>query len=386
MSDPRHGHKWDADREALMKYVQQGEIRCVFSQAHVVEMAPLDRTGVRLAVHKVDLMVALCGAFALPSLDRLVTSELTALIEEIPRIHDVIADDGKWYPLIDDFIATSNTKILSQESVSAAINEFGANRAQRRASQKKLLRKGFLKAQDPVNEIAEVQKIYPMREEDARTLARYVHGQATVVDAQQAFESSLRDPRFMMRWFASKNVEVTQFTSWLRDSSQKMKEVVEGFAAVATQIRALPEHIRGQVAPKTILAKDEWDRTTDLFIERVAQRIADELLPSSSTLSLSQLHQTCVGLSTMLKVFRDAAWASTTEQPRTPIASDLGDSYHALYSPYVDIFRADGFMAPHIARHANQFGTEVVSKLRHLVPAIQARLEARELQMHRRSP
>ncbi len=387
MSDPKRRHEWDAEREALIRYVIQGDIRCVFSQAHLVEMAPLDRSRAELAVQKVDLLVSLCGCFALPSLDRLISGELMALREERPRIHDVITDDGKWYPPIDDIIANAGTKLFTPEEISDAIAQHAGNRAERRAAQKKLLKNGVsspvrlpkLKAEDLDDAVLEVQKTYPMRNEDARTLARYMRGQASGTDAQRAFESSLRDPRFMMRWFASENTDVTQFTSWLRDPSLKMKAVVENFAAAAKRIRELPEDQRSHVMPKTILAKNEWDSSADALTAKIAQLLADKFLPPPTLLQLEQLHQTCAGLSTMLRTFLDAAWASTTEQPRAPSASDLGDSYHAMYSPYVDIFRPDSFMAPHIARHATRFGTQVVPKLRQLVPVIEARISERRL-------
>lgn len=387
MSDPKRQHEWEAEREALARYVAQGDIRCVFSQAHLVEMAPLDRSRAGLAVHKVDLLVSLCGGFTLPSLDRLLSGELMALREERPRIHDVIADDGKWYPPIDDIIANAGTKLFTSEEISNAIAQYAGDRVQRRAAQRKLLKKGAslsgllskLKAEDLGDAALKVQKTYPMRNEDARTLVRYMRGQASGTDAQRAFESSLRDPRFMMRWFASENTDVTQFTSWLRDSSLKLKTVVEDFAALAKLIRELPEDQRTHVAPKTILAKDQWNHRADALTARVAQRLADEFLSPPTLLQFEHLHQTCAGLSTMLRTFFDAAWTSTTEQPRAPSSSDLGDSYHAMYSPYVDIFRPDSFMAPHIARHATRFGTQVVPKLRQLVPAIEARISERRL-------
>ena len=387
MSDPKRKHEWEAERVALLQYVARGDIQCVFSQAHLVEMAPLDRSHAGLAAHKVDLLVSLCCGHALPSLDRLISSELMALRKGCPRVFDVIDDDGNWYPSIDDLITGKGSKLFTTEVISEAIAEYANNRAQRRSAKKMLLKKGGpssmllqkLKSEYPGNEVQEVQRTYPMRDEDALTLAMYFRGQVSNVDAQRAFEYSLRDPRFMMRWFASEKSDITKFTSWLRDSSLKMKSVVEDISAAAKRMRELSVDQQSYVVQKTILAKGEWDRRTNALAEQIAQRLADAFLPMPTPLPLEHLHQTCAGLSTMLRTFFDAAWTSTTEQPRAPSSSDLGDSYHAMYSPYVDIFRPDSFMAPHVARHATHFGTQVVPKLRQLVPAIEVRLSKRRL-------
>jgi hypothetical protein len=54
--------------------------------------------------------------------------------------------------------------------------------------------------------------------------------------------------------------------------------------------------------------------------------------------------------------------------------SDFADALHAFYAPYVSIFRADNYMAPHIAKHVKQYGTRVVPKLRDLPGEIAAAL------------
>ncbi len=60
-----------------------------------------------------------------------------------------------------------------------------------------------------------------------------------------------------------------------------------------------------------------------------------------------------------------------------PKPSDFPDALHAINAPYMDIFRADSFIAPYIARHSQRYGTRVVPKLSGLLPAIQAALDGR---------
>jgi hypothetical protein len=388
MSDPKRSWEWEAERLALERHVAQGDIRCVFSLAHLVEMAPSERSRTHLAVAKADLLVSLCGSFALPSIDKLLSAELRSLRDGMPWNRKVVLANGDWFPALDDLIPAGEGVTFTEESVRNAIAEVGGNRATRRAAQKRLLKKGGLapavlrqlRTEAPGEEHVEIQKTFPMRDEDARVLARYVRGQASREAAQQAFESSLRDPSNMMRWFASESVDPTKFTSWLRDSAVSVKASVEAFSALAREIREMPPEIRCQPALQTIFAKDDWDRHPDRVAGRFVQQLAEAFLPPMpDPIPFERLHETCAGLSTMLKTFFDAAWASTSEQPRAPLASDLGDCFHAIYAPYVDLFRPDSFMAQHVTRHAARFGTRVVPKLKQLLPAIEQRLGDRRV-------
>lgn len=84
----------------------------------------------------------------------------------------------------------------------------------------------------------------------------------------------------------------------------------------------------------------------------------------------------CPGLSVGVKSLYTAWWTVTGRMPRRAKLSDFPDALHAMYAPYVDIFRVDSFMAPFIDRYARKFGTRVVPKLMSLISPIQAALQA----------
>ena len=67
-----------------------------------------------------------------------------------------------------------------------------------------------------------------------------------------------------------------------------------------------------------------------------------------------------------------AWWTTTTKMPRAPQSNDFADAMHAIYAPYVHVFRADSFMAPHIQKHAARYGVRVISKLQGIGEAIDA--------------
>jgi hypothetical protein len=46
------------------------------------------------------------------------------------------------------------------------------------------------------------------------------------------------------------------------------------------------------------------------------------------------------------------------------------DALHALNAPYVHVFRADGYMSPHIQRQVQRHGTIVIPRLANLVEVL----------------
>ena len=61
------------------------------------------------------------------------------------------------------------------------------------------------------------------------------------------------------------------------------------------------------------------------------------------------------------------------QQPE-PKKSDWVDSLHAMYAPYVDIFRTDSYMAPIVEAKVEKYGTTVVAKIGNLAEKIETRL------------
>ena len=63
---------------------------------------------------------------------------------------------------------------------------------------------------------------------------------------------------------------------------------------------------------------------------------------------------------------------SPFEQGRNPqrVQSDVGDIFHAVYMPYVDIIRIDGFAAQYMRPLAEKWSTRVVTNRSTLVQAI----------------
>ena len=181
-----------------------------------------------------------------------------------------------------------------------------------------------------------------------------------------------------MRWFEDHHAALTPFIEWSRSPaisiSASLSEMADHVASLRHQDALLGTNLTDE-----IISAKKWKQLQDSLLKRVAIRCCDKYIGAgSSSLLPRTLDDTCPGLSVAIRSFHSASWTLTNEKPRKPKLSDFPDALHAVYAPYVDIFRADSFMAPYIAKHANKYGTTTVAKLVDLPKTISARLSARK--------
>ena len=81
------------------------------------------------------------------------------------------------------------------------------------------------------------------------------------------------------------------------------------------------------------------------------------------TLSPQLIDGSCPGLSVCIRALHSAWGTAISKTPRQAKLSDFPDAIHAMYAPYMDVFRADSFMSAHIAKHVASKMTRVVPKL-----------------------
>lgn len=126
-------------------------------------------------------------------------------------------------------------------------------------------------------------------------------------------------------------------------------------------------HLSGQQSRGNLMAG-----TRNKMEETILRRCVsgDNATPSISVLSLNQLRAKCPGIAASVAVGVHAARRASEEvTPRPLEASDFGDAMHAIYAPYVDIYRADGFMADAVTKALKGRGTSVARRLAD-VPAL----------------
>lgn len=368
----------------LRRWSKDGEIECYFSGTLLCEIAPLDAAASLLASARAELLVELCGRKALVSQDRLIAAELSFALNITPTPAVAYSPRGDWYPdgsrdilPITDFDLGCDIKDLLRQE--------GMSRQQRRQAERCMLKAGKPKAavQTQITERAlkvaldSLLREFPMRPQDARTLMRFFAGDAKAEDAIEAFQEALRDPAWMLDWFRTQPDKLTPFIQWVRGPASMLMPTILNFRELSIKIRQATESLGSELAD-SLQSREGSTKWQDGIFANVANRVANGLLSvPHSMLTPLLIDKKCPGLSTGIRAVLSAWWQSTGDTPRMPLPSDYPDALHAMYAPYVDIFRADSFMAPHIRRQVKPYGTIVVQKLSQLIPTIEGALRER---------
>jgi hypothetical protein len=374
LSDPRRKTEFlDHTRLAFLNFAASGLVRFVFSGAHLSEMAPLDAKYARAATTRADLLVDLCGRHAFISFDRLIALELARLARpESPPVH-ALTNDGTWFPDLEGIVSPVQWADIARE-IDQAIKKQGLNRSQRRTVKRQLFKSNqplektrkWLDQQADAADFSDILSLYPMRPEDAKVVGRYVLGKATAKEADDALLESLRDPRWMMRWFAAHHDQLTPVTEWLRGPSRDMTARMREIAARAKDLHRY-EETRGPDARASLLSANRWRVAQNELLVNIATSLIEKLHPgTSASVTVEQVDVHCPGLSTAIRSLHSSIGDAIGAEPRTPQESDFVDAIHALYAPYVTVFRADRYMAPHIRKQVAHRGTLVVPRLEEL--------------------
>ena len=386
LTDPKLG---TPDRreiaEALLHFARSKQVRFAFSAAAVCEAVALTPDAAHLAELKADLLSDLCGSNALVSFDRLVGAEVEALSLRSDRPGDMLDPQGRWFPdiSVDESPQGPWQKmgVLAEEEMSA----MGMSRQQRRAKTRALIKNGkprtWLKAhldwQDPTVYAAELLKKYPMRADYAEIMGRYALGRATEKEFTDALMNSLSDPRWMMKWFTTQHAMSSPIAEMVRKPGRELGQAMRALASSSNQWAATmrdvgldddPTGKNGEIAFR-------WQEMEKRQLVDLAQRIATAKRVDLGHYVATDVETYCPGIAAGVKSLYSSVWANVGGG-RKEEASDSQpvDALHALYAPYVQIFRADRFMAPHIQKQVTNAGTIVVPRLSQLVNTLKKQL------------
>jgi hypothetical protein len=283
------------------------------------------------------------------------------------------------------FLTAIRSMQVLTKAVEAVLLGHAMSRKQRREIQRKLLKSNqptptlrkVINSVDPQGSVDEVVRKYPMRPADALTLGQYFIGNATREEADTAFLESLRDPRWMMRWFAEHHERMTPISDWVRSPSKSIASTMRDAAAMVKELR-IDAAAKGEALKSAIFTTAGMRQLQDAMVKRVANHVLASTYPASAAIDdVQRLDEQCPSLTTAVRALHSVMFSSVAaDRPRQPLESDFVDALHAMYAPHVDLFRADRFMAPHIQKLVTRYGTTVVPSLLELPALISARLEA----------
>jgi len=341
-----------AIRDKLFSWANSGDVEFRYSAAHICEMAPLAGTDGRAAEARADILFELCGHKTLLSADKVIIKELSILSEEGGTPIEIRSENGNWFPDLEGIFPTA----------------LAPSRKDRRNPPP------YLK-----QAVKEIVSQFPMRHLSAKTLSSYLLGLETKEAAETAFLQSFREPTWLMRWFAKNGNMMTPIIDWMRGPS---KSLLESTKATAIEFARIREAFSREAPKGTPLPGTDKKARAELRnqqLQRIALRITEgEGIVIQSLPDIAAIEQYAPGFTISISVWVDSVWRSISETPRAPKESDFVDAIHAVYAPYVDIFRTDSYMADLMKKPASTHGTQVVGLLSDLVPAIEARLSHKQ--------
>lgn len=378
----------NAVHDRLLAYSRSGLVRFFFSGVVVCEAVPLTPDSVTLAAQKADFLGDLCGENALVSLDKLISREILVLLGKAEPPVDAVDPEGNWFPEMGPPDKEGDVWQHMEVLLNEDLKLNGMTRQQRRAMNRKFVKNGrprpefqaLLDQQDGREISAAFVAQYPMRPEHANLMSEYALGRASEEQFMEALTGSLRDPRWMMRWFATNHSLASPISDIVRKPGREFGELLRTLVKVSldytNKLIALNPAGHNPSGRHGELSK-EWTDFQDRQILSITRMLSSRWCNTEITdVNIEDVNSSCRGLVTTLRSLYSSVWENVGGgRKEAPSDSQFVDALHALYAPYVDVFRADRFMSPHIERQVTRKdGTTVVAKLQQLPDAIEKRL------------
>lgn len=363
-------------RDRLTQLSRSGDAKFFFSAVVVSEITPLSEASCNPAELRSSLLSELCAANTLPPPDQMIKMELSALKLRQPPSHSVVEYGGYWFPKIDIEQIFEKERSSLVQHTSDALKAQPMTRSQRRATTRSISKHSkpkpafyaLLRNQSPGLFARSIIDRYPMPRRSAESIAAYMLDQGPREEAQAAFENTLNDPQWMMMWFTKDQSLAPFISEMVRAPGRKL----------ATHLRTLVEDARVALARDALHQKfprHTWNEICKSSILGTIEMMGRRLGFNVECVSFEDARTYCPGVTTFMQSILSSCWENVGGSRRSlPADSQPVDAMHALYAPYVDIFRADRQMAPHVQSSVEQYGTLVVSRLSKLIDTIESQI------------
>lgn len=206
-------------------------------------------------------------------------------------------------------------------------------------------------------------------------MARYGLGLATEKDFTEALMGSLRDPRWMMKWFATNHAMSSPIAEIVRKPGRELGEYIRKLVEISIQ-RASALRENGLDSDPTRRFGEiscRWMEMQGRQLVTLVQNAASARNIILGAITPEDVDRYCPGISATVRALYSSAWENVAgSRKEEPSDSQPVDALHAMYAPYVRVFRADKFMAPHIQKQVNRYGTIVVPRLTQLVGVLES--------------
>ena len=348
---------------------ETGSVKFVFSDVGVAEALPIRLEDVDLSMNQVRLLQELCGDHALITYGRLVREELLQVHQLDATPIQVLGGKYGWLPpgLERLWEQSANEKTLKARALELLAGEGLDQKSMRERLPiaEKRLRQHLLTQRKARIDRGEFHVLPKFQD----VLLRAAVGEATAAEKKAAFLESWTD----LEWLVSKHCQQPEVVNWFRDSVRSQN--ISGGQA----LRRFANTMVGRDIPAS------W---RDGGMDSIRDEYLTELVVAASTVfdlpekrfPIEDIRRYCPGLSAQAGVYFSFAWAHIASRAKKEISdSAAADAMHSVYAPYVDVFRTDKAMAPHVQRSLADAGTQVVRLRKDLSTTIRRLLLERQL-------
>lgn len=364
----------------LVAWQQSGEIQLRYSYAHVIEAAPVAPSDLEMARRRLVCIQRLCGKNCFQDPFSVFELELRSAVGEIEAFDalDLHRSDGSWMPEFADAVGElpSLSALILEDLDAKNMNRS----ARRKAEQIYFDSKGaFRRAALPrISAFAEAAvrqaaELYPLNSSALSEFGRYLRqGNGSKENLIRGIKASLSDLECFADWYKKQWEHTAPLSRKLRDSGEILRHCLQGCADTIGSL--CDSHMADGGSSKFIedQFREVFARTVESVPNNLARKMASAFsIPSADVLVCSWDRTKALMTTTLIACQLGKLTALVPKTRRPPKVSDLGDILHATYLPYVDIFRADGFVANAVSSAKLPGGAIVVPKLMALPETIE---------------
>lgn len=385
LSNPVRTEAHDDIERQLVAWSEAGLIELRFSYLHVIEASPVKPDDINSSAARLQKILHLCSR-------KCFTSTISILEREISHPGEwnsaayfdwLYREDGGWLPDIDDLIGNdfSPYEKLRDELCRTAPDRKTRRKLERRWFDQQGKLKPAAKARLGATQAAsakEFEERFPLPPGSAQHLAESL-AEGNAANIQSLLRKALSDLSCWPAWYAHHWDRVDPVSSFLRRGARNLNEQ---FATAALEVQqAYDQGLRSGLAKDHLdhAIRTSFKKSALPMYENMVMRLSDIQGIEPTATSQTKAWNLRPGLATIVAVHQQVARRNMglSGRPRAPSDSDVGDILHCTHIPFVDVFRADGFMASVISEARLPFPTTVVSKLPQLPIAIEAGLKKR---------
>jgi hypothetical protein len=367
LSEPEHSDllAWLVDASRAKRV----EFR--FSIVHILEGAAAGREYLSASKGRFTNIATLCGNNCMIPPYEVMRRELVG-----PSPWSPIRNDGEWFP----FPETMNLELPKiAELFEGLMRDQNLSRQQRRLLKKQLFdANGNPTAElfqmidgDQRSFIADFMQRYPLSERAIRLVINAVFRGESKNVLEIELKKSVSAISAFHDWHTKRWDDMNPIISWLRRHGSSMGEMLHSWRT------KFQDHI--EEGKRLGVSHREMEGLVAKLNSDLKIRIPKEVVNGicdvpSDAVPLNWENTPGVLIFSGIAVNLTQNSVTALKHPRSPRVSDFGDMLHAVYAPYVDVFRTDAFAAAQLKRVIRGAKVEIVSNMINLKGAIEAGL------------